>query len=156
MISIIAVIGKNRELGKDNKLLWDIPDDLKHFKKITSGHPVIMGRKTFESIGSPLPDRQNIIITRDTNFKIEGCLIAHSIEEAFKLAGSNEREIFIIGGGQIYKQALPYAEKLYLTIVEDEPKADIFFPDYSQFKNVVSEEKKEYNGIKYKFIELIK
>jgi dihydrofolate reductase len=168
MISAIAVIGKNRELGCDNKLLWDIPDDLAHFKKITSGHPVIMGRKTFESIGSPLPNRFNIIITRDENYKINGCEVVNSIENAISLAksilssrsdksqGEAKKEIFIIGGAQIYKQALPYCDKLYLTLVDDAPKADVFFPDYSEFPHIVSEEKKEYNGLKYKFIELVR
>lgn len=185
MISAIAVIGKNRELGCDNKLLWDIPDDLAHFKKITSGHPVIMGRKTFESIGSPLPGRINIIITRDENYKVEGCEVANSLEAAIKKAtqlchpesrpsgmkdpvsndsrdsspsaqNDSEYEIFIIGGGQIYKQALPFCDKLYLTIVEDEPNADTYFPDYSEFKNLVSKEKKEYNGLVYSFVELIR
>ncbi len=168
MISAIAVIGKNRELGCDNKLLWDIPDDLRHFRKITKGHPVIMGRKTFESIGSPLPGRTNIIITRDKNYKAKGCKIVNSIENAIKLAqsvpspfqgggqGEVDKEIFIIGGGQIYKQALPYCDKLYLTIVDNEPKADTYFPDYQEFTKLLNEEKKEYNGLEYKFIELTK
>jgi len=170
MISIIAVIGKNQAIGKNNKLLWNIPDDLKHFKKITSGHPVIMGRKTFESIGSPLPGRANIIITRNEDYVAENCIIAHSLKEAIEKAQKTSHtllpsplegeglggEVFIIGGGQIYEQALPLADKLYLTIVNDKPEADTFFPDYSEFKNVISEEKKEYNNIKYKFLELTK
>ncbi|MFH0923941.1 MAG: dihydrofolate reductase [Candidatus Falkowbacteria bacterium] len=170
MISIIAVIGKNNAIGYKNKLLWNIPDDLKHFKKITSGHPVIMGRKTFESIGSPLPGRANIIITRNEDYVAENCIIAHSLKEAIEKAQKTSHtllppplegeglggEVFIIGGGQIYKQALPLADKLYLTIVDDEPKADTFFPDYSEFKNVISEEELKHNNIKYKFLELTK
>lgn len=157
MLSAIAVIGQNRELGCDNKLLWDIPDDLKHFKEITAGHPVIMGRKTFESIGSPLPNRTNIIITRDENYKVAGCEVVNSLDDAFKLVETRfnaSEEAFIIGGGQIYTMALPYCDKLYLTIVEDTPKADTFFPDYSEFKTLEKEEKKEYNGLVYRFIEL--
>ncbi len=177
MISIIAVIGQNRALGKDNKLLWDLPEDMARFKKLTSGQTVIMGRKTFESIGRPLPDRRNIVITRDQNYRAKNCAIAHSLKDALKLAkqispsspkkgragvvpppleGGGQGGVFIIGGGQVYAQALPYADKLYLTVVEDEPEADTFFPDYSDFKNIVREEKKEYNGIKYKFVELTK
>lgn len=149
-------MGKNRAIGRNNKLLWNIPDDLKHFKKITTGHAVIMGRKTFESIGRPLPNRANIIITRDKNFKAAGCIIYHSLDEALDFAKQKNEEIFIIGGGQIYEQALPYADKLYLTIIDDEPKADTFFPDYLKFKNIISEENKKYDKIKYKFMELTK
>lgn len=163
MISIIAIIGKNRAIGKDNKLIWNIPDDLRHFKEITSGHPVIMGRKTFESINSPLPNRANIIITRNKDYHADGCAVVNSLEQAIKSVETQNfasphgnDEVFIIGGGQIYKQALPYADKLYLTVVDDEPEADTFFPDYSEFKNIISEEKKEHKGIKYKFIEIIK
>ncbi|MFH1822184.1 MAG: dihydrofolate reductase [Patescibacteria group bacterium] len=156
MISIIAVAGKNNAIGKDNKLLWHIPEDLKHFKKITTGHPVIMGRKTFESIGSPLPNRRNIILTRDKSFQAPSCEIRHSFEEIINEAKKTDEEIFIIGGGQVYEQFIPYAQKLYLTIVDDAPEADTFFPDYSEFKNIVSREKKEYNNIKFEFVELTK
>lgn len=164
MISIIAVIGENRAIGRGNKLLWNIPDDMKRFKKLTSGHPVIMGRKTAESLFVfPLPNRINIVITRNENFKINSGLIANSLKEAIKIAKKSNKdnkennEIFIIGGGQIYTQALPYADKLYLTIVKDKPKnADTFFPDYSEFNKILKQEKKEYKKLKYKFVELIK
>ncbi len=156
-ISIICVLGKNNAIGYKNKLLWDIPDDMEHFKKITTGHTVVVGEKTFQSIGSPLPNRENIIITLDKNYKANGCKIVHSVEDILEMAKQKkDEEIFIIGGGQIYSLFLPYANKLYLTIVDDKPKADTFFPDYSEFKNIISEEKKEYNGLKYKFIELTK
>jgi len=171
-INIIAAIGPNRELGKDNKLLWHISEDLKRFKKITTGKTVIMGRKTFESLGKPLPNRTNIIITRDPNYKVEGCLVVHSLKEAINKAkikdphfakasrgkqkSKSENEIFIIGGGEIYKQALPYAEKLYLTVVEGQFDADTFFPDYSEFKKIVFQKKGELNGQKYTFFELEK
>lgn len=157
MISIICALGKNNAIGRNNKLLWHIPDDLRNFKKITSGNVIVMGRKTYESIGNPLPNRTNIIITRDKKFKADGCLIKHSLDEVLQEAKIyKDKEIFIIGGGQIYEQALPHTEKLYLTIVDDEPEADTFFPDYSQFKNIISEENYEQKGIKYKFIELTK
>lgn len=191
IISIIAAIGSNRELGRNNKLLWHIPEDLKRFKQLTSGHPIIMGRKTFESIGRPLPNRLNIIITRDPEFKAEGITVVHSLDEAIKIAAeycsSSETsphpspyrrgntnlplpkgedrgegkegkngEIFIIGGGQIFEQAMQIADKLYLTIVDGSFDADVFFPDYSMFTKVTSEQKGESNGYKYRFLDLEK
>lgn len=159
MISIICIIARNRAIGFNNKLLYDIPEDMKHFKEITTGHVVIMGEKTFHSMNNkPLPNRVNIILTLDNNFKAENCLIAHSLEESIKLGeAQNKGEIFFIGGGMIYKQALPLADKLYLTIVDDKPaQADTFFPDYSEFKNVIKSEKKKSSGYKYSFVELAK
>ncbi len=130
MISIIAGIGKNNELGKDNTLLWHMPADLAYFKKTTSGKTVIMGRKTFESIGRPLPNRRNIVITRDINYKKEGAEIANSLEEAISMSKMPfDTEVFIIGGAEIYKQAINIADKLYITKIEAEfPEADTFFP----------------------------
>lgn len=128
MITIIAAIGKRRELGKDNDLIWHLPNDLKRFKKVTSGHDVIMGRKTFESLGRPLPKRTNIIITRNENFSAKGCLIAHSLEEALNLA--KDPNPFILGGAQIYEQALKIADVLDLTLVDATLEADAFFPSY--------------------------
>ena len=174
MISIIAAIGKNRELGKDNKLLWHIPEDFKRFKELTSGHVVIMGRKTYESLPEkfrPLPNRINIVVTRnpqvtilershkDSNSQI---IICNSIEEAiqkaksFKLQVTNLK-VFIIGGASVYEQGIKYADKLYLTLVDKEyPDADTFFPDYSEFKKIIVKEDKAQGDLKYKFIELIK
>jgi len=160
MISIIAAIGKNRELGKDNKLLWHISDDFKRFKKLTSGHVVIMGRKTFESIGKPLLNRINIVVTRNRSWTPLGCTVCYSLEEAIEEAKKNlpaGRQVFIIGGAEIYKQGLKYADKLYLTLVDKEfPDADAFFPDYSEFKKVVFEENHISGDIKFKFINLTK
>lgn len=159
MISIICIIAKNRAIGFQNKLLYDIPEDMKHFKETTTGHVVIMGEKTFHSMNDrPLPNRVNIILTLDKDFKAENCLVAHSIEESIELAkAQNKGEIFFIGGGMIYKQALPFADKLYLTIVDDEPtQADTFFPEYPEFKNIIKKEDKESNGYKYSFVELIR
>ena len=156
-ISIIAAIGKNRELGKKNKLLWHIPDDLPRFKKLTTGHPIVMGRKTFESIGRPLPNRTNIVVTRDSSYDVEGVVVVHSIEKAIEEAKKKDKEeIFVIGGGQIYEQAIKFVDKLYLTLVEGEYEADTFFPDYSQFKKKIFEQKNEYEGLKYTFLELEK
>lgn len=163
-ISIIAVIGQNRELGKDNKLLWHIPEDLKRFKELTSNHPVIMGRKTFQSIGKLLPNRINIIITRDKNYQQKDCFITHSLEEAIELASdkpaaakamAGKKEIFIIGGGQVYKEAINIADKLYLTVVEGTYDADTFFPDYSRFNKVIYREEGQSNQYHYTFLELV-
>ncbi len=156
-ISLIAAIAsENRALGRDNELIYKIPEDLKRFKELTSGHIVIMGRKTFESIGRALPNRTNIVITRDPNFSAENVVVTHSLGEALHLAElkvGNE-EIFIIGGGMLYKEAIQKADKLYLTIVEGNPEADTYFPDYSDFKRVVFEESHESEGLKYKFLDL--
>lgn len=156
-ISIIAAIGKNRELGKNNKLLWDIPEDLKRFRSITAGHTVIMGRKTFESIGRALPNRTNIIVTRDKNYKAVGCIISRSLEGAIDLAkrGGGE-EVFVIGGGEIYRQAISLADKLYLTLVEGTFDADTFFPDYSGFRKVIFQEKHKDENYSYTFLEMEK
>jgi len=158
-ISLIAAIGKNRELGKENTLLWDIPEDMKHFRETTRGHVVVMGRKTFESIGRPLPHRVNIIVSRDKNYEVpEICIKASSIEEAIEEALKIEKsEVFVIGGAQIYALALPYAEKLYLTVVDKEfPEADAFFPNYSGFQNVLSKRKSGDAHYSYAFLELAK
>ncbi len=151
MLSVIAVIGKNRELGKDNHLLWDIPSDLKRFREITKGHPVIMGRKTFQSIGHPLPNRKNIVISRDA--AIPGVTVVHSLDEAIAIAGNGE--IFVIGGASVYAQAIDRADRLYLTLVDESaPDADAFFPDYSRFTKVVSREPQEENGYKFTYLTL--
>jgi dihydrofolate reductase len=129
-ISLIAAIGKNNELGKDNTLLWKLPADMQHFIKTTSGHPVIMGRKTFESIGRPLPNRKNIVITRDKTYLRDSVDVVHSLEEAINKADSADEEIFVIGGAEIYKQSMSIANKLYITHINAEDKnADAFFPE---------------------------
>ncbi|MBV9349720.1 MAG: dihydrofolate reductase [Patescibacteria group bacterium] len=153
--AIAAISSRDRGLGKDNDLLWKIPEDLKRFRELTTGHPIIAGRKNFESIGRPLPERTNIIVTRDEKYAKEGILIAHSVEEAIEKAKAlDNEEIFVIGGGEIYRAALPYTDRLYLTVIEGEKEADVFFPDYAEFKNVLSQERKESDGIKYENITL--
>lgn len=156
---VVAIAGKKRVIGKKGGLPWYIPEELKRFKQITMGHPIIMGRKTHESIGKPLPGRTNIIMTHDPLYQSAGCIITHSLSEAMDEAKSKEggEEVFIIGGGELYKQALPLADKLYLTYIDKEIEGDVFFPDYSKFKKVLSESTwQEYNGSKYKFFELKK
>jgi len=130
MITIIAAIAKNNALGKDNDLIWHLPSDLKRFKKVTSGHHILMGRNTFESIGKPLPNRTTVIITRNKRYKKEGCKVAYSIEKAIEIAKDDD-EIYIIGGAQIYKQAIEkgLVDRLDITIVHQEFEADVFFPE---------------------------
>jgi dihydrofolate reductase len=157
MISIIAALGDNRELGKNNQLLWHIKADLVHFKNLTTGHPVIMGRKTFESIGRPLPNRDNIIVTRDKNFTAEECKIMSSLEDAIGYASILDfDEIFIIGGASIYSQAIKFADKLYLTLVKGTFDADAFFPEYSEFKKELSREEGSEGFFRFTFLELTK
>ncbi len=151
-VSIIAAISQNLVLGKDNKLLWHVPEDFARFKKLTSGHPVIMGRKTFESIGKPLSNRTNIIITHDENYKTAGCLVVHSLEEAIKR--TKGKEIFIIGGGQIYSQAITLADKLYLTIIKKNFTGDTYFPDYGRFKKIINKKDGKNGDLEYTFLEL--
>ena len=133
MIIIIAAIGFNNELGKDNDLIWHLPADLKRFKKVTSGHAIIMGRNTFESIGKPLPNRRSIIITRNTSYKKEGCDVVHSLEEAINLI-KDQKNAFIIGGAQIYKEAIEkqLVDQLDITKVHQNFEADVFFPTIDQ------------------------
>src|ERR1700733_12355263 len=125
-ICIVVAIGKNRELGKGEKLLWHIPDDLKRFKALTLGHPIIFGRKTFESVlgynkGKPLPGRTNIVVTRDANYSYEGAVVAHSLEEAIEKASEiDSEEIHIGGGANLYEQVLPKTDKLFLTLIDDD------------------------------------
>ena len=167
IISIIAAIGKNNELGKDNQLLWQLPADMKHFRDITSGHIVIMGRKTYESIGRPLPNRRNIVITRETDYQKDGIEVVNSLPEALKIASleqgkkfeenDDEIEVFIIGGGQIYNEAIANADKLYITHVDATLPADTYFPEISceEWEKTSSEshEADEKNPYPYTFSE---
>lgn len=157
MTTIIAAIAENNEIGKDNDLIWHLPEDLKRFKKLTTGHYILMGRNTFESIGKPLPNRTSVIITRDKNYFKEGCEIAHSLEEAIEIS-SKEDEVFIIGGAQIYKYALEnnLADVLEITLVHDQFEADTFFPkiDLTIWQEIKNEFHKadEKNKFDYSFI----
>lgn len=157
IISFVVAMGKNRVIGKDNSLPWEMPADMKRFKELTTEKPIIMGRKTFESIGRPLPNRTNIIITRDENYKAEGCIVVHSIDEALKAAEGNE-EVMVIGGAQIYKEFLPTANKIYLTIIDNDFEGDAYFPEYNEdeWKEVKREkhEADKENKYSYTFIDL--
>ena len=155
-VSIIVAIGENNAIGKDNQLLWHLPADLRHFKNKTSGHTIIMGRKTFDSVGKPLPNRRNIVVTRQ-DIKIEGCEVVKSIDDALALC-RDEEEVFIGGGAEIYKLAMPKTDRIYLTIVHQEFDADTFFPeiDFSQWIETSHEdhEADPKNYIPYSFLTL--
>lgn len=159
MITIIAAIADNNALGKDNQLIWHLPADLKRFKKVTLNHHIIMGRKTFESLGKPLPNRTTIIITRNRAYKIENCIVVNSLEAALEAAQTDENP-YILGGAEIYKQAIKIADKLDLTFVHHSFEADAFFPviDTDIWKeesrqNFNMDEKNNYN---YSFVTYIR
>jgi dihydrofolate reductase len=130
MIIQIAAASENNVLGKDNKIVWHLPDDFKRFKQLTTGHYIILGRKTYESLGQPLPNRPHIIVTRKNNYKVAGCTIANSLDEAIKLAPKDE-DVFVIGGGEIYNQALAFTDKIELTRVHATIEGDTFYPEIS-------------------------
>jgi dihydrofolate reductase len=160
---IVAALGRNsRVIGKNNQLLWHIPDDLKRFKSLTLGHPIIMGRKTFESIlgilGKPLPGRNNIILTRQTDYSYPDTQTAHSLEEAIALAQmENPREIHIGGGAELYATALPQVSKLFLTLIDEDPEGDAFFPVYeSDFLIINQSESKTDQNITYQWVDLVR
>jgi dihydrofolate reductase len=154
--SIIVAIAKNNAIGKDNKLLWYLPNDLKHFKDVTTGHTVIMGRKTYESVGKPLPKRRNIVVTRQA-ISIEGCEVVPSIEAALALC-ADEEEVFIVGGAEIYRQSVPLTDRIYLTKVDQDFDGDTFFPELNaaEWKETEREnfEPDDKNKLKYSFITL--
>ncbi len=158
---MIAAIGtRTRALGKGGDLLWHIPEDMKRFKALTMGHPVIMGRKTWESIPGkfrPLPGRTNIVITRTEGYEAPGASIAYDFASALKQAESeNPSEIFVIGGSQIYMEGLPYARRLYLSLIDSDEEGDIFFPAYSEFTNETSREEHPESTPPYTFVVLEK
>lgn len=156
-VSIIVATSRNNVIGKDNNLIWHLSSDLKRFKKLTTGHHIIMGRKTFESIGKALPDRTSIVITHQADFAAEGCMVVHSLDEALKSV-NNEEEVFIIGGGTIYEEVLPKADKIYLTLVHKDFDGDTFFPklDYKEWETLFREDHMpdEKNAYPYSFVDL--
>lgn len=130
-ISLIVALARNRVIGRDNQLPWRLSADLQHFKRLTMGKPIVMGRKTCESIGRPLPGRTNIVVTRDSSFSAAGCRVVHSIDEALVAAGGAD-EVMIMGGENLYSQLLPRADRLYLTEVQADVSGDAWFPEYDQ------------------------
>jgi dihydrofolate reductase len=155
-LSLIVAVAKNNVIGSDNKLLWHMPADLKHFKSVTMGSPVIMGRKTFESIGKALPGRTNIVVTRNEDYIADGCTVANSLQEAVDLC-EKEGEVFIIGGAEVYRQAIHAADKVYLTRIDNEFDGDAFFPElnFSDWKLIkyVKHHSDEKNKYDYSFAE---
>jgi len=149
-LSLIVATDQENGIGKNNQLLWHLPNDLKFFKKTTSGHTVIMGRKTFDSIGKPLPNRRNLIITRKEDLKIEGVEIFNSLEDALK-ACIKEEQTFIIGGGEIYREALPFVDHIYLTKVHHQFNADTFFPTLDAINWKVTFKEDHYKDDKHAF-----
>ncbi len=139
-LSLIVAMAQNRTIGVNNTLPWRCPEDLKHFKTLTMGHHMIMGRKTFDSIGKPLPGRTTVIVTRNTELKIEGCLVAHSLPEAIQLCAGDD-EIFVVGGAELYAQALPLVNTLYITEIQQEVEGDAHFPAFD--KNTWRESSRE-------------
>lgn len=128
MISLIAAMARNRVIGIDNRLPWKLSADLQYFKRVTMGKPIVMGRRTYESIGRPLPGRTNVIVTNDPSFRAEGCIVVHSVEEALAAAG-DVAEVMVIGGASFYRQMLPYADRLYLTVIHRDFEGDAWFPE---------------------------
>jgi len=159
IVSAVVAIAENYAIGKNNELLWYLPADLKHFKAVTSGHTVIMGRKTYDSIGKPLPNRRNVVITRKKDLLIPGVEITHSVEEALELCG-NEAEVFVIGGAEIYQSALDRTDRIYLTTVQDSFEADAYFPeiDWEQWHETEIEKHlpDEKNKLAYTFSTLLR
>lgn len=159
IISIIVAVAENDVIGFDNHLLCHISEDLKRFKSLTVGHHVIMGRKTYESVGRPLPGRINIVITRQENYSIDGCLVAKSLDDALELA-NQDSEVFIIGGGEIYKLALPLTDKIYLTRIHAGFAGDTFFPELNlsewATESVTKGKPANDDGLGYTFINFVR
>jgi len=155
VISLIAALAENRVIGAHNTLPWRLPNDLKHFRRLTTGHAVVMGRKNHESIGKPLPERTNIVVTRNRDYRAAGCLIAHSVDEALRLA-KNDPEIFVIGGADIFRETLARAGRLYLTEVHATVPGDVYFPafDRSAWREIQRErhEPDERHAYAYSFV----
>jgi dihydrofolate reductase len=152
-INVIAAMAKNRVIGINNTLPWHLPEDLKHFKALTMGHHIIMGRKTYESIGRPLPGRTTVIVTRDPDYQVEGCLTAHSIDAAIAACGS-DLEVFFVGGANLYEQILPRADRIYLTEIQAEYQGDAHFPafDSKDWQETARDRQVSAAGLAYHFV----
>ena len=154
MISLIVAHDVNLVMGKDNTMPWHIREDLAYFKKMTMGKAMVMGRKTFESIGRVLPGRLTVIVSRNANYEAEGAKVVTDFEQAINIASDYADEVMVIGGGEIFKLALPIADRLYVTLIEKEYEGDTYFPDYGEEWNIIeeSEEKINDDGTQYKFL----
>ena len=158
MVSIVVATAENNVIGKENQLIWHLPADLKHFKQLTMGHPILMGRKTFESIGKPLPGRTSFVITRQEDYKAEGCIVVHSVKAAIELAKQLDDTVCVIGGAEIYRQALPMVDTIELTKIHHTFDGDTFFPEIKEedWKVVAKEdhEPDEKNKFSYSYLTL--
>lgn len=160
-ISIIVAAAQNGVIGRDNQLIWRLPDDLKQFKRLTMNHPMVMGRKTFDSIGKPLPGRTSIVVSRNSGLQIEDCTVVASLSEAFEIAQTSEtEEVFVIGGAEIYRLALPFTQKIYLTEVHTEVEGDASFaiPDRENWQETsrIAHPADEKHAFAFDFVELIR
>jgi len=153
MISLLWAMDENRAIGRNNQLPWHLPEDLKYFKRVTMGKPIAMGRKTYDSIGRPLPGRENIVITRSQGITIEGCTVIHDVKDLLK---RDDEELFVIGGAEIFKEILPFADRLYVTEIREEFEADTFFPEYNlsdwELIESIPGMKDEKNPYNYEFL----
>lgn len=149
-VTLIAALARNGVIGRDGKMPWHLPEDLKHFKATTIGHPLVMGRKTYESIGRSLPGRRSIVITRDPQWRHAEVEVAHSFEEALTLAGVAD-EVFVVGGGEVYQSAMPFAQRMVLTEVDQTPEGDTYFPDYphEQWREVSRDRHEGFDVVTY-------
>lgn len=140
MISLMVAMDEKRLIGKNNALPWYLPADLQYFKRVTMGHPIVMGRKTFESIGRILPGRENVIVTRNHDFQVEGCTILHDVSEIKTFADNSEQEVFVIGGAEIFQAILPVTDRLYITQIHEEFEGDTYFPviNETEWESVVT------------------
>ncbi|WP_088006293.1 dihydrofolate reductase [Indiicoccus explosivorum] len=154
MISLLVAHDSNRVIGKDNQLPWHIPEDLKYFKEKTMGKGIVMGRKTFESIGRPLPGRKNIVLTRKKDYEAPGAEVVHSLDDGIRSAAEQHQEIMIIGGAELFKETLPIADRLYVTYIDRPFEGDTYFPPYGkeEWTLVSSSEKHQTSGIPYSFL----
>ena len=159
IVSLIAALASNRAIGKDNALLWQLPEDLRHFRETTRGKPVIMGRKTWESLPDPfrpLPGRHNIVVSRDPAYQASGATLAGSLDDALRQAAAqtNAEEVFVIGGEQLYRQALPLADRLYLTEIEQNFAGDVFFPDVQphDWEEILRQPGQASSGLRFAFV----
>lgn len=157
MISFIVAMDENQLIGRENDLPWSLPADLKRFKEITMGHPIVMGRKTYESIGRPLPGRENIILTTNKAYQAEGCKVFHSFEDLLQYCQNHENEVFVIGGAVLFKLFLPYVDRLYITKIHQQFDGDVYFPDidWSNFQIVARKKgvRDEKNPYDYEYLD---
>ena len=157
-ITLVAAMARNGAIGLDGAMPWHLPRELKHFKSVTMGHPIVMGRKTWESVGRPLPGRQNIVVTRNPDYRAEGCDVVASLQAAVRVAKGEE--VMVIGGGELYRQAMPHADRMVLTRVDCEPAADTWFPEWDPADwteiSAREEDPDEANPHAYRVIDLVR